>query len=131
MTFEEFSREREEIRAIGNSAVKNAQDLNLKLGIPNVYSKNGHLYYQMPNGKITDKNPFKRHQLLMDNGFIFDFDNDAYVHKSHHIVMSREWVDDNPLNTIQAAITSYKTIRFFDIENSNNQQKILKKYFNS
>jgi hypothetical protein len=41
----------------GNYAVKKAQENSLKKGIPNVYSKNGRLYYELPNGEITSKIP--------------------------------------------------------------------------
>ena len=47
------------IQQIGNNAVRKAQQKSLENGIPNVYSKNGHLYYQLANGKITMKNPFE------------------------------------------------------------------------
>lgn len=46
-----------EITKIGNRAVKKAQDKNRRLGIPNVYAKNGQIYYQLPNGKITTQKP--------------------------------------------------------------------------
>jgi hypothetical protein len=42
----------------GNRAVKRAQEENRKLGIPNVYSKNGKLYFELPNGEITTEDPF-------------------------------------------------------------------------
>ncbi|MEK8016855.1 MAG: hypothetical protein VSS75_008300 [Candidatus Parabeggiatoa sp.] len=41
----------------GNYAVKKAQEKSLKKGIPNVYSKNGRIYYELPNGEITSKIP--------------------------------------------------------------------------
>ncbi len=47
-----------ELKRIGNQAVKKAQDENKKLGIPNVYSKKGELYFEMPNGEITKIDPF-------------------------------------------------------------------------
>ena len=47
-----------EYKRIGNRAVKEVQLENKKLGIPNVYSRNGKLYYELPNGKITEKDPF-------------------------------------------------------------------------
>ncbi|NQY75171.1 MAG: hypothetical protein HRT90_10515 [Candidatus Margulisbacteria bacterium] len=50
------------IQRIGNEAVKKAQESNLKKGAPNVYSKNGVIYYQLPNLEITTKDPFKRLQ---------------------------------------------------------------------
>jgi len=48
-----------EIVKIGNIAVKKAQKNNLKKNIPNVYCKNGIIYFQLPDGTITMKNPFK------------------------------------------------------------------------
>ena len=39
-----------EFLRIGNRAVKRAQEENRKKGIPNVYSFNGHIYYELPNG---------------------------------------------------------------------------------
>lgn len=43
---------------IANKAVAKAQEKNRKLGIPNVYAKNGKPIYVLPNGKIVTKNPF-------------------------------------------------------------------------
>ena len=43
---------------IGNRAVKRAQEENRKKGIPNVYDFNGHLYYELPNGELTKKDPY-------------------------------------------------------------------------
>ncbi|MDE0427807.1 hypothetical protein F4Y59_15335 [Candidatus Poribacteria bacterium] len=43
---------------IGNRAVKRAQEENRKKGIPNVYDFNGHLYYELPNGKLTTEDPY-------------------------------------------------------------------------
>ena len=45
---------------IGNRAVKKAQEENRKKGIPNVYSYNGHIYYELPNGELTKENPLKK-----------------------------------------------------------------------
>lgn len=47
------------ITRIGNRAVKKAQEENRNKGIPNVYSRNGKLYFELPDGTITDKNPFE------------------------------------------------------------------------
>ncbi len=47
---------------IGNRAVKKAQEENRKKGIPNVYSYNGHLYYELPNGELTKENPLSNFQ---------------------------------------------------------------------
>ena len=47
------------IQKIGNRAVRKAQRNNRKKGIPNVYSKNKVIYFQLPDGSITMNNPFK------------------------------------------------------------------------
>ncbi len=47
-----------EIQKIGNKAVKDAQEENLKKGIANVYSQNGKVYYQLPDLSITTENPY-------------------------------------------------------------------------
>lgn len=44
---------------IGSRAVKKAQEENTKKGIPNVYCINGKIVYQLPDGTITEKSPFK------------------------------------------------------------------------
>jgi len=51
------------IQAIANSAVREAQRKSLENGIPNVYSKNGVLYFQLPDGTITMENPFEQGEL--------------------------------------------------------------------
>lgn len=48
-----------EFLRIGNEAVQKAQEENRRLGIPNAYSRNGRTYYELPNGEITQENPFK------------------------------------------------------------------------
>ena len=48
-----------EVMRIGNGAVRRAQAENREKGIPNVYSKNGKLYFELPNGEMTSKNPFE------------------------------------------------------------------------
>lgn len=48
---------------LGNRGVKKAQEENHRLGIANVYFKNGKIYYQLPNGDITTKKPEKHPQL--------------------------------------------------------------------
>jgi hypothetical protein len=44
---------------IFNNAVHKAQQRNREMGIPNVYSRNGHLYYELPDGTITTEDPFE------------------------------------------------------------------------
>ena len=48
-----------EFLRIANRAVKKAQEENRKKGIPNVYSYNGHIYYELPNGELTKEDPLK------------------------------------------------------------------------
>jgi len=48
-----------EFQRIGNRAVRAAQEESRRLGVPNVYSKDGVLYFELPNGEITQKNPFE------------------------------------------------------------------------
>ncbi len=48
-----------EIETIGNDAINKAINENKKLGIPSVYSINGTIVYELPDGKITTKSPFE------------------------------------------------------------------------
>lgn len=45
------------LRRLGNRGVRKAQEENHRLGLPNVYEKNGRIYYQLPNGDITTEKP--------------------------------------------------------------------------
>jgi len=45
------------ILKIGKKAVKDAQKESLKRGVANVYSKNGQLFFQLPDGTITQEIP--------------------------------------------------------------------------
>jgi len=54
------------IQTIGNNAVREAQKKSLENGVPNVYSKNGVLYFQLPNGDITMQNPFTNVDIKLD-----------------------------------------------------------------
>ena len=56
LSLEAYKQTREFLR-IGNRAVKKAQEENRKKGIPNVYSYNGHIYYELPNGELTKEDP--------------------------------------------------------------------------
>lgn len=49
-----------ELQRIGDRAVRAAQEENRRLGIPNAYSRHGRIYYELPNGEITQKNPFAK-----------------------------------------------------------------------
>ncbi len=46
-----------EILKVASKAVKKAQKRSLENGIANVYSKNGHIYFQLPDGTITQTVP--------------------------------------------------------------------------
>ncbi len=48
------------IQTIANNAVREAQRKSLENGIANVYSKNGVIYFQLPDGTITMENPFEK-----------------------------------------------------------------------
>ena len=51
------------ILKIASKAVKKAQKESLERGIANVYSKNKKLYFQMPDGTITQTIP-KQYQSI-------------------------------------------------------------------
>jgi len=51
------------IQKIANDAVREAQRKSLENGIPNSYTKNGVLYFQLPDGTITMENPFEKGEL--------------------------------------------------------------------
>jgi len=44
-----------EFERIGNRAARQAQEENHRLGLPNIYSRNGKIIYEMPDGKIIVK----------------------------------------------------------------------------
>ena len=44
-----------EFQRIGNRAVREAQAENHRLGLPNIYSRNGKIIYEMPDGEIIVK----------------------------------------------------------------------------
>lgn len=51
------------IQKIANDATREAQKKSLENGIPNSYSKNGVIYYQLPDGTITMDDPFAKGEL--------------------------------------------------------------------
>ena len=51
---ETYKRMAEFIR-IGNRAVRQAQEENHRLGLPNIYWRNGRIIYEMPDGEIIVK----------------------------------------------------------------------------
>ncbi|MEW6089116.1 MAG: hypothetical protein AB1498_12525 [bacterium] len=52
-TYEKFL----EVTRIGNRAVRKAQEENRAKGLPNVYARRKKLYFELPDGTITTKNP--------------------------------------------------------------------------
>jgi len=60
----------DEIQQIGNYAVQKAQAENHAKGLPNVYSKNGVIYWQLPDGTITQEDPFE--PMLLDAKSVAD-----------------------------------------------------------
>lgn len=44
-----------ETLAIFIKAVRKAQEENIKLGLPNVYCEGGRIFYQLPDGSITNR----------------------------------------------------------------------------
>jgi hypothetical protein len=47
-----------ENQRIGTHAARQAMQENRELGIPNAYDRDGKLYFELPDGTITQKNPF-------------------------------------------------------------------------
>lgn len=58
------------IQKVANNAVREAQKRSLENGVPNVYSKNNVLYYQLPDGTITMEDPFSKGTLKQKLDFL-------------------------------------------------------------
>ncbi len=54
----EVLRETIELKQIGTRSAREAQAENRRLGIPNAYSRNGTLYFELPDGTITQEDPY-------------------------------------------------------------------------
>ena len=52
-------RQAAEFLRIGSRAVRKAQEESRRLHVPNVYSHNGTLYYELPDGRLTTVDPFQ------------------------------------------------------------------------
>jgi hypothetical protein len=48
----------DEIVRVANRAVARAQDESRRMGVPNVYSINGRLYYETPSGQLSTVDPY-------------------------------------------------------------------------
>lgn len=46
------------ILRIGRQATLKAQEESRQMGVPNVYSIDGKLYYELPSGELTTEDPF-------------------------------------------------------------------------
>lgn len=56
----ELYQEAFEIQQIGNEAIERVIKENKEKGIPIVFSKDGVIYYELPNGEITTVSPFEK-----------------------------------------------------------------------
>ena len=48
----------EEMLRIARRAVRKAQEQSRRRGVPNVYSINGRLYYELPSGELSLTDPY-------------------------------------------------------------------------
>lgn len=48
-----------EVVRIGNRAARQAREENRRFGLPNIYSRDGVIIYEMPDGEIVIKNSAK------------------------------------------------------------------------
>ncbi|NQU20227.1 MAG: hypothetical protein HQ567_03020 [Candidatus Nealsonbacteria bacterium] len=58
----------EEILRIGRRAVHKAQEESRRLGVPNVYSINGFLYYELPSGELSRTDPYPQPESGSEDG---------------------------------------------------------------
>jgi hypothetical protein len=56
----------DDLLRIGRRAVRKAQDDSRRLGIPNVYSINGFLYYELPSGELSRTDPLESGEVVED-----------------------------------------------------------------
>lgn len=61
-------RRTDEIQRIGNEAVRRAQESLRAKGIPLCFSRNGRIYYEMPDGSIQTENPYP--EMLRQRGIV-------------------------------------------------------------
>ncbi len=54
----ETYRQAAEFQRIGNRAVRRAQEESRLMNVPNVYSHNGTLFYELPDGSLSTEDPF-------------------------------------------------------------------------
>ena len=54
----EVLRETVELKRVGTQSAREAQAENRRLDIPNACSRNGTFYFELPDGTITQEDPF-------------------------------------------------------------------------
>lgn len=52
----------ERFEAIGQAGVQKAIEESRRLGVPNVYSIDGVLHWELPNGELTTEDPYLKQQ---------------------------------------------------------------------
>lgn len=53
-----------ELTKIGREAVREAQEESRRLGAPNVYTINGVIHYELPDGSLTTEDPWPAIQAV-------------------------------------------------------------------
>jgi hypothetical protein len=48
----------DDLLRIGGAAISKAQDESRRMGVPNVYSIRGRLYYETPTGELSTSDPY-------------------------------------------------------------------------
>ena len=51
---------------LGSIAVAQAQDDSRRLGVPNVYSINGRIYYETPTGELSATDPYMSGEIATE-----------------------------------------------------------------
>lgn len=59
---EKLHQESIQLRRLGSRGVRKAKIENRKLGIPNTFSRNEKVYFELPSGQITEENPFETNE---------------------------------------------------------------------
>lgn len=76
-----------EIQTIGNKAVKNVQEANKEEGVPNVFSVDGKIFYEV-NGKITTSNPFDHLKVTPEEKIVIGEDRFKLLYSDKEITDS-------------------------------------------
>ncbi|MBF0519566.1 MAG: hypothetical protein HQK92_07580 [Nitrospirae bacterium] len=68
---EETIKEFQFIDKIIGEAVKEAQEINRQNGLPNIYSKNKKIYYELPDGRIMNHEELCNYAETTDLNLLF------------------------------------------------------------